>query len=71
MVLSATVWPLKTTSGFGETGNSVSERRLASSVAVTVERRDIWRKRWQIKELIKEPRLAFAETGSGNMVETT
>jgi len=27
MDLSVTVWPLKTTSGFGKTGNSVRERR--------------------------------------------
>jgi len=47
MVLSATVCPLKTTSGFGTTGNSVSERRLTSNASVTMERRDIWRKRLQ------------------------
>jgi len=47
MVLSATVLPLETTSGFGKTGNSVIERRLTSNTTVTVERRDIWRKTLQ------------------------
>jgi len=39
--ISATVWPLKTTSGFGKSGNNVSERRLTSNTTVTVERCDI------------------------------
>jgi len=39
--LSTTIWMLKTTSGFGKTGNSVGERRLTSNEAVTVEKRDI------------------------------
>jgi len=38
--ISATVWPLKTTSGFGKSGNSVSER-LTSNTTVTVKRCDI------------------------------
>jgi len=45
MVLSATVWPLKTTSGYGKTGNSVSERHLTSNATIMVERCDIWHKR--------------------------
>jgi len=28
MDLSSTIWPLKTTSGFDKTGNSVGEHRL-------------------------------------------
>jgi len=47
MDLSATVWPLKTTSGFGKTGNSVGERRLTSNATLMVDRRDIWCKRLQ------------------------
>jgi len=57
MDLSSTIWPLKTTSCFGKTGNSVSERRLKSDVTVTVERRDIWRERLR-KKAIKDVRLA-------------
>jgi len=39
--LSATVWPLKTTSDLRKTGNSVDERRLTSNATLEVERRDI------------------------------
>jgi len=56
MVISATVLPLKTTSGSGKAGNSVRERRLTSNTTVTVERRDTWRKRLQKSD--KRPRLA-------------
>jgi len=41
MVLSGTVLPLETTSGFGQTENSISERRLTSYATVTIDRRDI------------------------------
>jgi len=47
MDLSATVWPLETTSGFTKTITSVAERRLRSNETITVEKRDIWRKRLQ------------------------
>jgi len=68
MILSATVWPSKTTSGFGKTGNSVSERRLTSKATEAVKRGDIWRKRLQ-KGDKRRPTNAYAETGSRNMVE--
>jgi len=69
MVLSATVWPLETTSGFGKTGNSVGERRLTSNATGTVERRDIWRNRLQNGDR-RRPTSAYAETGSRNIAET-
>jgi len=33
MILSATVWPLKTTFSFGKTGNSVGERPLTALIS--------------------------------------
>jgi len=49
MALSATIWPVKTTSGFGKTGNSVGERHVSSNATVTVERRDMSCKRLQTR----------------------
>jgi len=69
MDLSSTVWPLKTTSGFGKTGNSASERRLTPKAIVTVGKRDIWPKRLQ-KGDKRRPINAYAETRSRNMAET-
>jgi len=69
MNLRSTVWPLKTTSVFTKTGRSVAERRLTSNETVTVEKRDIWRKRLQKGDKRRQAS-AYAETGSGNMAET-
>jgi len=69
MDLSATVWQLKTTSGFTRTGRNVAERRLTSNETVTVERRDICRKRLQ-KSDKRRPTTAYAEIESGNIPET-
>jgi len=55
MDLSSTISPLKSTSGFGKTGNSASKRRLTPNATVTVEKCDIWRKRLQ--KAIKDARL--------------
>jgi len=38
MDISATISPLKTTSGFGKTGNSIGERCLTSNLTATLER---------------------------------
>jgi len=69
MLISATVWSLKTTSGFGKAGNSVSERRLTPDMTVAVERRDIWRKKLQNSDK-RSPTSVYAEIGSRRMAET-
>jgi len=68
-VLSATVWPLKTTFGVGKTGNNVSERRLTSNATITIERCDILCKILQ-KGDKSIPASAYVETGSRNMTES-
>ena len=60
---------ITTTSCFGKTANSVSERRLTSNTTVTVKGRDIWRKKLQ-KNDKRRPTSAYAETGSRNMAKT-
>jgi len=41
MDLTATVWPLETTSGLGYTGSDVIGRQVTSSKTLTVHTRDI------------------------------
>ena len=69
MVLSATVWLLKTTSGFGKTGNSVSERRLTRDDRNGRETRYLVRLQKSHKRRLTSDS-AYVEIGSRNMAET-
>ena len=65
--ISATVWPLKSTSGFRKTENSIDKHRLMSYVTLMVERR--------VEEIARNgdkrrPTSAYAQTGSRNIAET-